>query len=56
MREKVAHLLFVLKINLFVKMYGFNGNKQRIKKWGCAYKITHASAATYPRLLNLVQN
>ena len=27
-----------------------------IQEWGCAYKITHISAATYPRLLNMVSN
>ena len=26
----------------------------RFTKWGCAYKITHISAATYPKLLNFI--
>ena len=30
--------------------------KNVIQEWGCAYKITYISAATCPRLINMVSN
>ena len=49
----------VLKKNFglgYVKLHGFYANPQRIGEGGSAYKITHISAVTYPRLLNLIPN
>ena len=40
----------------YVKIHGFHGNPLWIREWGYAYKITHISAVTYPRLLNLKPN
>ena len=41
----------------YVKLHGFHGNpKYNFKEWGCTYKNTRISAATHPRILNLVSN
>ena len=39
----------------YVKMQTM-GTHNVIKEWRCAYKITHISAATSPRLLNMVSD
>ena len=39
----------------YMKFYGLRGNPLcDFKEWGCTYKNTHISAATHPRILNLV--
>ena len=40
----------------YVKLHGFYANPKQIWEGGSAYKITHISAVTYPRLLNLIPN
>ena len=33
-----------------------HSGQNAIQEWGCAYKITDISAATGPRLINMVSN
>ena len=41
----------------YVKLHDFHGNPLcDCKEWGCFYKNTHISAATYLKTLNLVSN
>ena len=49
MRNKVVQKKFGMG---YVKMHAFSGIPERIRELGYAYKSTHISAVTHPRLLN----
>ena len=41
----------------YVKLHGFHDNPLcDFKEWGCFYKNTHISAASHPRIINVVSN
>ena len=56
-RKAIKYCSKNISIFCCVKLHGFHGNQLcDFRELGCTYKLTHISAATHPRLLNIVSN